>query len=166
MFACLYSFLNIYDIYRIFRFLNSLVKTPSPTLIRYPGNFQAILLLKAHHHHSIYLAFKSNISLKLIKKEEVVFLKVGRVIPHCTLCRSSHSHCRCSSKYVFLKISQYSQENTCVGVSLFRHKACIFIKKRLQHRCFCINFAKFLRAAVFRKHLWWLRLLDNSEFNS
>ena len=24
---------------------------------------------------------------------------------------------RCSSKYVFLKISQYSQENTCIGVS-------------------------------------------------
>ena len=25
---------------------------------------------------------------------------------------------RCSSKYVFFKISQISQENTCVGVSL------------------------------------------------
>ena len=35
-----------------------------------------------------------------------------------------------------LKISQYSQENTCVGV---------FIKKRLQHRCFPVNIAKFLR---------------------
>ena len=26
---------------------------------------------------------------------------------------------RCSSKYVFLKISQYSQENTCVGVNFY-----------------------------------------------
>ena len=39
---------------------------------------------------------------------------------------------RCSSKYVLIKISQYSQESTCVGVFLNKVaalKACNFIKK-------------------------------------
>ena len=30
------------------------------------------------------------------------------------------SHRRCPSKKVFLKISQYSQENTCVGVNFIK----------------------------------------------
>ena len=42
---------------------------------------------------------------------------------------------------VFLKISQNSQE-----------KACNFIKKRLWHRCFLVNFAKFLRTPFFTEH--------------
>ena len=62
---------------------------------------------------------------------------------------------RYSSKKGFLKILHYSQENTCVEVSFnktnFRiHrnlneclKACNFIKKRHQHRCFPVNLAKF-----------------------
>ena len=50
--------------------------------------------------------------------------------------------------WVFLKISQYSQKNTGVGVS-----------KKLLHRCFPVNIANFLRATFFIEHLWWL-LLD------
>ena len=49
-----------------------------------------------------------------------------------------------------MKISQNSQENTYVGVSflikLQGSGACNFIKKRLWHRCFPVNFAKFLGA--------------------
>ena len=30
------------------------------------------------------------------------------------------------------------------------------IEKRLQHRCFPMNVAKFLRTAFFIEHLWWL----------
>ena len=41
-------------------------------------------------------------------------------------------------KKVFLKISQNLQENTCV---------------RLCHRCFPVNFAKFLRTTFFIEHL-------------
>ena len=37
-------------------------------------------------------------------------------------------------------------------------KACNFIKKRLQHRCFPVNIAKFLRAAIFIEHLRCLPL--------
>ena len=45
------------------------------------------------------------------------------------------------SKKVFLKISQNSQENTCARVSFL----ITLLKKRLWHRCFLVNFAKFSR---------------------
>ena len=64
----------------------------------------------------------------------------------------------CFSKKVFLKISQYSQKNTCVRVSFSQAKAYNFNKRRLLHRCFPVNIAKFLGAALFREHLWWLLL--------
>ena len=38
-------------------------------------------------------------------------------------------------------------------------KACNFIKKRLQHRCFPVKFAKFLRTLIFTEHLRWLLLI-------
>ena len=40
------------------------------------------------------------------------------------------------------------KESTCVGVffnNVAGLKACNFVKKRLQHRCFPVKFAKFLR---------------------
>ena len=54
------------------------------------------------------------------------------------------------ARKVFLKLAQYSQENTYVGV--FFNKAaglrdCNYIKKRLQNRCFPVKIAKFLRRA-------------------
>ena len=42
-------------------------------------------------------------------------------------------------KKLLLRISQYSQENTCVAGL----KTCDFIKRRLQYRCFTVNIAKF-----------------------
>ena len=50
---------------------------------------------------------------------------------------------RCSKKKVLLQISQHSQENNCAKVS--------FLKKRLWHMFFPVNFVKF-------QHLWWLLL--------
>ena len=34
------------------------------------------------------------------------------------------------------------------------------LKKRLWHRCFPVNFVKFLRTPFYIKHLWWLLLKD------
>ena len=56
---------------------------------------------------------------------------------------------RCPVKKLFLRISQNSQENTCARVSFL-------IKKRLRHRCFPVNFAKFPRTPFIIEHLWWL----------
>ena len=55
---------------------------------------------------------------------------------------------RCSVKAVFLEILQNSQEKTSARVSFlikFQDSACNFIKKRLWHRRFPMNFEKFLR---------------------
>ena len=60
--------------------------------------------------------------------------------------------CRCSLKKMFLKISQNSQEDTCVRVTFLMTLS----KKRLGHRCFPVNFAKFLRTPTFIEHLQWL----------
>ena len=48
---------------------------------------------------------------------------------------------------MFLEISQNSQENTCPRVSSvsFLVRPATLLKKRLWHRCFPVNFVKFLR---------------------
>ena len=53
---------------------------------------------------------------------------------------------RGSSKEVFLNICNIHRK-TAVLESLL---ACNFIKKRLQHRCFLVNIAKFLKTAFYR----------------
>ena len=65
--------------------------------------------------------------------------------------RSSHQ--RCSVKKVFLVILKLYRE-TPVLESLFNKvaglRACCFIKKRLQHICLSVKFAKFLRTPVLK----------------
>ena len=34
----------------------------------------------------------------------------------------------------------------------------LYQKKRLWHRCFLVNFVKFLRTPFYTEHLWWLVL--------
>ena len=58
----------------------------------------------------------------------------------------------CSVKKLFLEISQNSQERTCARVSFFNKVA----ELRLWHRCFPMNFAKFLRTSFLTEHLRWL----------
>ena len=74
---------------------------------------------------------------------------------------------RCSVKIVLIEISHNSQENTCVRVSFlinFQASACNFIKKKLWHKCFTVNFAKsqkfakFLETYSLTEHLPWLLL--------
>ena len=67
---------------------------------------------------------------------------------------------RLSVKKVFSEISQNSQENTCAIVSFAGklQKLQLYLKKRLWHRCFPVNFAKFLRTPFLTEHLWWLLL--------
>ena len=64
---------------------------------------------------------------------------------------------RCFIKKLFLIISQYSQENTCVGV-FFNENAGLqsynFIKKRLQHKGFPVNIAKFCDRLFARFSTW------------
>ena len=69
---------------------------------------------------------------------------------------------RFSVKKVFLEITQNSQENTYARVSFLiklQASESALLKKRLWHRCFPVNFAKFLRATFFTEQLRWLLLL-------
>ena len=58
---------------------------------------------------------------------------------------------RCSSKLIFLKILQNSQENTCARISLLiklQAPPPTLLKKRLWCRCFPVNFAKISRTPL------------------
>ena len=76
----------------------------------------------------------------------------------------------CSVEKLFLKISQNSQKNTCATVSFLnkvvRLRLTTLSKKRLWHRCFPVNFDKFLRTPFFTEHLWWLYLSAKSLINT
>ena len=51
---------------------------------------------------------------------------------------------RCSVKKILLKSSHNSQKNICICVSFYRGK------KRLQQKCFPVNFAKYWRASILQ----------------
>ena len=65
-------------------------------------------------------------------------------------------------KVIVLKISEISQETTCVRVifnKISGPQYCNFIlKKRLQHRRSPVKFPNFLRTPFFTEHLHWLIL--------
>ena len=64
---------------------------------------------------------------------------------------------------VFLDISQNSQENTCVSVSFLMKKGLrpATLLKRLRHRYFPVNFAKFLITPFLQNTSGWLLLKWN-----
>ena len=76
------------------------------------------------------------------------------------LYRSSHQ--RCSLKKVFLKnFSKFLGKHLCW--SLFFNKVsgqrpATLLKKRLQQRCFPVNFMKFLKTPFWQNTSWWLLL--------
>ena len=70
-----------------------------------------------------------------------------------------------SAKTLHLQIWENSQENACPGVSLLKKSqaSCNFLKKRLQHRCFPVNFAKLLRVNFLQNTSTWLLPNINSK---
>ena len=77
--------------------------------------------------------------------------------------------CYASPNYVFRKSSANFTGKTPVLESLFTKaagpQACNFVKKRIEHRCFTVKFAKFLRASFFTEHPWWLLFRINNSNN-
>ena len=75
------------------------------------------------------------------------------------------SHRRCLSKKIFLKISQISQKNTCVGVFFNKvtGQACNFIKKRLPCRSLPVKLAKFLRTHILN-NIYELLLICKDQY--
>ena len=64
---------------------------------------------------------------------------------------------------MFLKTLQNLQENTCVRDSFFNKvvdlRIATLLKKRLWHRYFPVNFAKYLGTPFSTEHIWWLLLV-------
>ena len=75
---------------------------------------------------------------------------------------SKRSCQRCSTIMEFLKILHLPRKTLALE-SLVRLQACSFIKKRLQHRRFPVNFAKFLRTSIL-KNICVLLLLPSNIF--
>ena len=60
---------------------------------------------------------------------------------------------KCSSRKLFSKILQYSQENTCRNLCFNKNaglKACSFIKKRLTHSRFFFEYWEVFKATIFK----------------
>ena len=62
---------------------------------------------------------------------------------------------------MFFKMGLLNDFAKFIGKHLCQRPATLF-KKRLCHRYFPVNFAKFLRTSFFTEHLWWPPLLMKS----
>ena len=91
------------------------------------------------------------------------------------LCKTKTVAHRCFVKKQFLEISQNSQESTCVRISFLINlqerdlKPTTLLRKRVWHRCYPVNFAKFLRTSFLTEHLCWMiiiRVIQNFYFKS
>ena len=79
----------------------------------------------------------------------------------CVCYRSSCPEVFCK-KGVLKNFAKFTGKHLCQ--SLFFNKVAglrpvTLLKKRLWHRCFAMNFAKFLRTPFGTEHLWWLLLM-------
>ena len=68
---------------------------------------------------------------------------------------------------VLRNFAKFTGKNLCQ--SLFLNKVAglrraTILKKRLCHRCFPVNFAKFLRTPFLIEHLWWPLLKITNQF--
>ena len=80
---------------------------------------------------------------------------------YATLTRGSQPEVFCK-RGVLKNLATFRGKHLCWSlffnkVAGLRHAA--LVKKRLQHRCFSVNFAKFLRTPFFTERLRWLLLI-------
>ena len=71
---------------------------------------------------------------------------------------SRSSHQRCSVREGVLRnFTKFTGKHLCQSLFLIKFP-CNFIKKRLWHKCFPVNFVKFLRTAFLQNTSWRLLL--------
>ena len=68
---------------------------------------------------------------------------------------------RSSTKFTGKHLCQSLFFNNVAGL-----RPATLLKKRLWHRCFPVNFLKFLRTLFFTEHLWWLLLQLLSQLST
>ena len=70
--------------------------------------------------------------------------------------RSSRPEVFCQ-KFVLRNFTKFTGKHMCQVLRPGLRPATL-LKKRLWHRCFTVNFVKFLRTPFFKEHLWWMLL--------
>ena len=76
----------------------------------------------------------------------------------CMLFRSSRPEVFCK-KGILRNFAKFTRKHLCQRLSFNKVAGpAIFLKKRLGHRFFPVNFAKFLRTPFFTEHVRWLLL--------
>ena len=88
------------------------------------------------------------------------FIVIRRVFVLRVLYRSSRPEVLCKKDFL-RNFTKFTGKHLCQ--SLFLNKLAglspvTLLKKRLWHRCFPVNFVKFLRTPFYIEHLWWLLL--------
>ena len=92
------------------------------------------------------------------KKQIRIFLKSSKAL----IVRTNKRNYRSSRPDLFCKkivlrnFGKFTGKHLCK--SLFFNKVAGWLKKGLWHRCFPVNFAKFLRTPFRTEHHWWLLL--------
>ena len=70
---------------------------------------------------------------------------------------------RCSvKKRVLRNFAKFTGKHLCQSLFFSRvagQRPVTSLKKRLWHRCFLVNIAKFIRTPFLKEHLWWMLLL-------
>ena len=77
-----------------------------------------------------------------------------------TTSRSSHPEVFCK-KGAYTNLAKFTGKHLCQSL-LFNKvaglRSATLLKKRLWHKCFPVNFGKFLRKPFYIEHFWWLLL--------
>ena len=108
---------------------------------------------------------EESLTHKQRKKQSLVYLPVHLRNQQETLLRNNVRNSRPKlfcKKGVLNNFAKFTRKHLCW--ILFFNKVTVLrpatvLKKRLQYRCFPVNFGKFSRTTFFTEHLWWRLLL-------
>ena len=109
---------------------------------------------------------KTRINFKIYDVKDWTKINYNAHIAHISrVKRSSRPDVFCE-KDVLRNFAKFTGKHLCQS-PFFNKVAALrratLLKKRLWHRCFPVNFAKFLRTPFFTEHLWWLLLSKDNQ---
>ena len=81
----------------------------------------------------------------ILNKTHIVYCRTYKTLTWFSNFRSRHRRCSVR-KGVLKNLTKFTGKHMC--------QICFLLKKRLWHRCFPVNFAKFLRTPFLTEHLW------------
>ena len=96
-------------------------------------------------------------------RSSIIYVRKGSKYTSAVVSDFTHwksSHQRCSiKKGVLRNFKKFIGKHLCQSLSFNKVEGLrpeTLLKKRLWHRCFPVNFVKFLRTPFLTEHVWWL----------